>query len=157
MWGAGGFYNKIYECINWMYWCRPGKEGRSTGAGPPEHSPAATPSRAVYGFFLFLFSNSCLLFYLVWAVLPDPVLEQLGLDFFPQKYWAVAGPLFLSVLFFIFVVLVYPLLGLVAAGPDTIEDKHSVYEDGLRSDSVEGCIPPLFDIPYGQWSKRNKD
>ena len=90
-------------------------------------------------------------------MLPDPVLQQLGLDFFPQKYWAVAGPLFLSVLFFLFVVLVYPLLGLVAAGPDTIKDKHSVYEDVIRSDSAEGSIPPLFDIPFEQWSKRKKD
>ena len=134
-----------------------GSKSKSLGAsGAPEHSPAATPSRAVYGFFLFLFSNFCLLVYLVWAVLPDPVLEQLGLDFFPQKYWAVAGPIFFSLLFFVFVVLIYPLLGLVAAGPDTFKDKHSVSQDDSGSNSDQGCIPPLYDNPFGKSELKGK-
>ena len=59
-----------------------------------QHSPAPTPSRAVYGlvflnkeyilslslnfrFVLWLLSHACLLLYLVWALVPDSYLEVL--------------------------------------------------------------------------------
>ena len=42
----------------------------------------------------------------------------------PQKYWAVAVPTYLSVLFVTFVFLIYPSLGLVAA-PEEEEVAHS--------------------------------
>ena len=45
---------------------------------PPEHSPAPTPDRAVYGFVLYLASYSFLALYLAWALLPDNLLTQLG-------------------------------------------------------------------------------
>ena len=42
---------------------------------------------AVYGFVLWLWSHACLALYLAWALLPAPLLDTLGLDFLPQKYW----------------------------------------------------------------------
>ena len=93
--------------VSQMKWNKP------TRANPGEHSPAPTPSRAVYGFVLWLFSHAALLLYLVWAIVPDYYLEIAGLDFLPQKYWAIAVPVFLSVLFFSFVFIIYPCLGML--------------------------------------------
>ena len=42
---------------------------------------------AVYGFVLWLWSHACLSLYLAWALLPANLLDTLGLDFLPQKYW----------------------------------------------------------------------
>ena len=51
--------------------------------------------------------------YLVWAITPENVIkEKLGIEFLPQKYWAVAIPIYIGVAFTLFVFVVYPSLGL---------------------------------------------
>ena len=65
---------------------------------PLEHSPAPTPIRSVYGFVSYLLSSAALATYLVWLLLPQEYLEATGLsEVFPQKYWAVAIPIYLGV------------------------------------------------------------
>ena len=88
-----------------------------SGGDLGQHSPAPTPSRAVYGFVLWLLSHAALLLYLVWALLPDQYLHWAGLDFLPQKYWAIAVPVYISVLFFTFVFVIYPCLGMLSTPP----------------------------------------
>lgn len=72
----------------------------------PVNSPGPDPARGIYGFALFL---ACILgstTYIIWAWVPDDVLHSMGLTYWPDKYWAVAIPMyfFLAVLhFFIFV------------------------------------------------------
>ena len=111
-----------------------------------EHSPAPTPSRAVYGFVMCLLSYSSLLLYLIWALVPDSALEWAGLDFLPQKYWAVAIPVYLSVLFFSFVFVIYPCLGMISTPSTTdirnVTDSHSVYSSGAH---IMGSVPSLYD------------
>lgn len=109
---------------------------RKSSKGPPEHSPAPTPSRAVYGFVLYLLCYSALLLYLTWALLPDSYLQAWGLDFLPQKYWAVALPTYLTVLFLVSVTLIYPSLGLIAAHRSLSAKYHT--DDGKRSD--QNCL-----------------
>ena len=54
--------------------------------------------RAVYGFVSYLLSSAALAAYLVWLLLPQEYLEATGLaEIFPQKYWAVAVPIYLGV------------------------------------------------------------
>ena len=54
--------------------------------------------RAVYGFVSYLLSSAALAAYLVWLLLPQEYLEATGLaEVFPQKYWAVAIPIYLGV------------------------------------------------------------
>jgi len=130
-----------------MQW-RSGKAGKGV---PPEHSPAPTPSRAVYGFLLYLLGQVSLLLYLVWVLVPDHLLLQAGLDFLPQKYWAVAIPIYLSMLFFVLVLIVYPSLGPILTHTTGLQvvftpDKHSVYPD-TRQPITEGEVPPVYDIP----------
>ena len=56
------------------------------------------PIRAVYGFVSYLLSSAALAAYLVWLLLPQEYLEATGLsEVFPQKYWAVAVPIYLGV------------------------------------------------------------
>jgi len=123
-----------------MKWNKPNR------SNPGEHSPAPTPSRAVYGFVLWLLSHASLLLYLVWAIVPDHYLELAGLDFLPQKYWAIAVPVFLSVLFFCFVFIIYPCLGMLMTPSmgdiRLVTDKHTIYDTGVR---LPGTIPPLYD------------
>ena len=112
-----------------------------------EASPAPTPSRAVYGFVMWLLAHLALLLYLVWALVPDTYLELAGLEFLPQKYWAVALPLYLSVCFFLFVFVIYPSLGmLVTPGPGDLRhvtDSHSVSRHGMLTGGPG--VPPLYD------------
>merc|ERR1712025_1370517 len=85
--------------------------------------------------------------YLVWALVPDSYLELAGLDFLPQKYWAVAVPIYVSVLFFTFVFVIYPCLGMLRTptlGDDIrfVTDSHTVYDSGVR---IPGSVPALYD------------
>ena len=44
----------------------------------PEHSPAPRPERGIYGFALFLLSVCLIVLYVVWAFVPQFVLESYG-------------------------------------------------------------------------------
>lgn len=138
--------------MQWSERKRSGVKGsRST---EEQHSPAPTPSRAVYGFLLYLLSNFMLIFYLVWAVVPDPVLASLGLDFLPQKYWAVALPLFLALAFVLAVVVVYPSLGRLRdpgrRQADFATDKHTISRESVADidGGGGGGVPPMYDMPF---------
>ncbi|XP_044266987.1 phosphatidylinositol N-acetylglucosaminyltransferase subunit P-like isoform X1 [Tribolium madens] len=78
----------------------------------PEHTPAPTPSRAVYGFAMFLSFRTFFILYLVWAVLPEEWFRYVGITCLPQRYWAVAIPIFLLTVLAIFAFVIYPNLGL---------------------------------------------
>ena len=130
-----------------------------------EASPAPTPSRAVYGFVMWLLAHLTLLLYLVWALgrsatsplsqlttpcslsVPDTYLELAGLEFLPQKYWAVALPLYLSVCFFLFVFVIYPCLGMLITPSPThlthVTDSHSVRRPAVLPEGPG--VPPLYD------------
>lgn len=77
----------------------------------PEHTPAPTPNRAVYGFVLNLVFKAIFLVYLAWAILPREVFATFGITYLPQRYWALAIPMFLLTVFTICGFIVYPSLG----------------------------------------------
>jgi len=127
-----------------------GGTSHTPGGVGPAHSPSPTPSRAVYGFLLFLMSNFFLVMYFVWALVPDDMLHSAGLDFFPQKYWAVAMPIYLSIAFLAFVFLVYPMMGRLQCDEawdiyQPAVDTHTMYRDQLP-DQPEGAVPPVYDM-----------
>lgn len=112
----------------------------------PEHSPAPSPSRAVYGFVLYLGSRSALGLYLVWATMPDSVLHSLGLTYWPQKYWAVALPIYGCVLLALFAFFFYPGLNFMIVPPvndlRTITDSYAT----PRDHKLVAEIPPASDL-----------
>jgi len=112
-----------------------------------EPSPSPSPERAGYGFVLYLSSWVCLALYLVWAYIPDKWLNDIGLTYWPQKYWAIAGPTYLCVAF-VFVVIFYLAINLTITPAlcswHTVTDEYAKLS---KSDDLpEGAIHPIGDI-----------
>ncbi|CAL1547171.1 unnamed protein product [Lymnaea stagnalis] len=126
-----------------------------------EHSPSPTPQRAIYGFVLYLASFIGSGLYIVWAYVPDAWLHSIGLTYWPQKYWAVALPVY----FCAAVILSYiAYTGLILikthalTDVSSITDVHAIFEDiQLRHSDVHAvcedihlrhsdAIPPLRDL-----------
>ncbi len=96
------------------------------------HNPSPTPVRAVRGFVSYLLSRAALALYLCWAILPESLLP----DFFPQRYWAVAIPIYAATSFAACVLVGYPCLGLCAT--PTLDDvRNAVDEHSLFFDEVD--------------------
>lgn len=63
-----------------------------------------TPIAAVYGFIGWVLTLLAFFTYLLWAIIPDSLLESYGITYYPDKYWALAGPsVFLSLAMFYWV------------------------------------------------------
>ncbi|XP_049867690.1 phosphatidylinositol N-acetylglucosaminyltransferase subunit P [Pectinophora gossypiella] len=97
----------------------------------PEHTPAPTPARSLYGFFMYLFSNTALALYCAWAFIPDSWLHYFNIYYYPQKYWATAVPIQCLVALTMFAFLIYPSLNLMMMTSidsiNTISDPMSHY------------------------------
>ncbi|KAK4984499.1 hypothetical protein LTR66_008483 [Elasticomyces elasticus] len=60
----------------------------------PRASPKV-PTYEYYGFTLYLTSTLTFLIYLLWSFLPSPFLHQLGIYYYPNRWWALAVPAWL--------------------------------------------------------------
>lgn len=74
----------------------------------PEHTPAPTPARSLYGFFMFLFSKTILAIYCIWAFTPDYYLHMINIYYYPQKYWSTAIPIQCLIALTMFAFFIYP-------------------------------------------------
>ncbi|KAK3396341.1 PIG-P-domain-containing protein [Sordaria brevicollis] len=82
-----------------------GPEG-SSGAEPLPRASPRVPTYEYYGFVLYLFSSLSFLIYLLWAYLPSPFLHALGIYYYPNRWWSLAIPSFLTMtLVYIYVAL----------------------------------------------------
>ncbi|KAF2273191.1 PIG-P-domain-containing protein [Westerdykella ornata] len=70
--------------------------GASAPPIPPRASPKV-PTYEYYGFALYLASSLAFLLYLVWAYVPSPLLSQMGIHYYPNRWWALAVPCWLVV------------------------------------------------------------
>ncbi|MCJ1384804.1 hypothetical protein MMC17_007922 [Xylographa soralifera] len=66
------------------------KSARSAVA-VPRASPKV-PTYEYYGFVLYVGSSLGFVMYVLWAYLPSPFLHQLGIDYYPNRWWALAIP-----------------------------------------------------------------
>ncbi|KAH8417011.1 hypothetical protein KR222_001514 [Zaprionus bogoriensis] len=106
----------------------------------PEHSPAPTPHRAIYGFAIYMLITVLFLVYLAWAFLPVELELHSHL---PDKYFAVFVPVLTLVAAF-FALIIYPAINL-SMTPDT--------------DSLESVVDLRLALPKGaeftSWSQLN--
>ncbi|ORY17633.1 PIG-P-domain-containing protein [Clohesyomyces aquaticus] len=62
----------------------------------PRASPKV-PTYEYYGFALYLASSAAFLMYILWAYVPSPLLHQMGIHYYPNRWWALAVPSWLVV------------------------------------------------------------
>ncbi|KAK3117317.1 hypothetical protein LTR53_001434 [Teratosphaeriaceae sp. CCFEE 6253] len=67
----------------------------------PRASPKV-PTYEYYGFTLYLTSSLAFIAYLLWSFLPSPFLHQLGIDYYPNRWWALAIPAW-TVMFVVYI------------------------------------------------------
>ncbi|KAA6412757.1 MAG: PIG-P protein [Lasallia pustulata] len=76
-----------------------------TATTVPRASPKV-PTYEYYGFVLYLGSSLAFVIYLLWSYLPSPFLHQLGIYYYPNRWWSLAIPAFLVMcLIYIYVAL----------------------------------------------------
>ncbi|KAJ2498335.1 hypothetical protein IWW47_003497, partial [Coemansia sp. RSA 2052] len=116
---------------------------------------AKTPTFEYYGFVVYMVSLAIFAVYLMWAYLPDSVLEAVGITYYPDRYWALALPAWwVSAIAFVFLfnmaanMYSTPLLNSI----DNITDSQSLLPSDMNCadeffcDEVGG-IPPIGDLP----------
>lgn len=99
----------------------------------PEHTPAPTRARSIYGFVLYLASSTLFVVYVCWATIPNEILNVLNISYYPQKYWAIAVPLQLLFALWLFAFVIYPCLNLLMTpnidNINTIVDNFSLKQE----------------------------
>jgi phosphatidylinositol glycan class P protein len=64
------------------------------------------PTYEYYGFALYLGSSAVFLMYILWAYVPAPMLHQMGIYYYPNRWWALAIPCWLvALIIYIYVAL----------------------------------------------------
>lgn len=87
----------------------------------PRASPKV-PTYEYYGFTLYLTSSLTFIVYLLWSFLPSPFLHQLGIYYFPDRWWALAVPAWTVMLvIYIYVALASYNTGYLTLSMDSVE------------------------------------
>jgi len=71
-------------------------------AKPVARASPKVPTYEYYGFTLYLTSSLVFLGYCLWSFLPSPFLHQLGIYYFPDRWWALAIPAW-TVMFVVYI------------------------------------------------------
>ncbi|CAO1438124.1 unnamed protein product [Diamesa serratosioi] len=96
----------------------------------PEHTPAPTPSRAIYGFVIYLLFQTLFVLFVLWAFIPTVVYEYFGITELPNKYFALYIPILLLTAVTLFAFCIYPSFSLIMTPNindiNTITDKNAI-------------------------------
>uniref|UniRef100_A0A182P0T6 L antigen family member 3 n=1 Tax=Anopheles epiroticus TaxID=199890 RepID=A0A182P0T6_9DIPT len=124
----------------------------------PEHTPAPTPGRAIYGFVLFFLFKTLFFLYVLWAFVPTDWFDRLGLTYLPDKYFALFIPILALVAVTLFAFLIYPLLAL-SMMPDvddrvTIADGSTIVRCEFRFPDGQCCQQRVDDPFESGWNAK---
>ena len=90
----------------------------------------------LYGFFNWNLSALVFILYLVWAFVPDKILNELGIYYIPDKYYAIAIPLWFAVSLF-YALQMYVTFCMYSTPSiesyETLQDKHTI----LKNPNIE--------------------
>ncbi|KAI9891003.1 MAG: hypothetical protein M1814_003354 [Vezdaea aestivalis] len=93
-----------------------------TATTVPRASPKV-PTYEYYGFGVYLASTGVFIMYLLWSYLPSPFLHQLGIYYYPNRWWSLAIPSFLVMLIlYIYVALASYNTGYLTLPMNSIEN-----------------------------------
>lgn len=118
-------------------------------------SPSPTPVRAVYGFVLYLAAYVGFVVYIIWAYVPDDWLEAVGLTYWPQKYWAVAVPCYLCMVFLLAFPIWFGYIFLCTPSPDSMDLITDDFKPSPDLDNLpEGAAAPLADLSISDVNRK---
>ncbi|EPZ36247.1 PIG-P-domain-containing protein, partial [Rozella allomycis CSF55] len=103
-----------------------------------------------YGFMIYLVSYVAFFIYLAWAILPESVLHSMGITYYPDKYWAIALPVFfISLIPFIYLMLFsWNLMNTPPLNSENVlTDEYAYLADHIVTDFRDENIPELMDLP----------
>lgn len=118
-----------------------------------QNTPSPTESRANYGFALYLASKTAFVVYLAWAFIPSNWLAVIGLTYLPQKYWAIAIPVWVCCVIVVIAIL-YPAINMLLVPP--MNDRRILTDSFARPPITEVClggIPTVSDLNLSEVCK----
>ncbi len=114
-------------------------------------NPAPTPERAIYGFVLYLCSIFVFVLYVIWVFVPESWLHSIGLTYWPQKYWAIAIPVYLSVCF-VFAQIFFLAFNLWNTPP--LDSVKTFTDSHVRPACPMDSVPAVGEIPMNEINRR---
>jgi phosphatidylinositol glycan class P protein len=114
------------------------------------------PAAVTYGFVAWIATHVCLVLFLLWAFIPERVLHDYGVTYYPSKHWALALPSH-AVVSVVAAYVLYWAYNMMRLPPledlSTIVDEFSKLPDEREWAWGEEAIPTVVDLPITYASK----